>query len=371
MTLRPESPSRLTSAQRAERATALRSRLHAADSPAITAPAQCSFIEGEGGTGAYRPTPDRFTSCADTYWTVESTTTDAAGVSTTSYFYFEDLQWALFSATSSSWTHGLEVIGYAEGASGDLADGISAVLFSDCTTNGAGTCTATSATADPQDVTITPGSDSFFEWTESDAGPSSTAVGSDTILDYTLGVDWVITSLNPPAEALDVDGSPNGVEEGLNGRCDTIATSTDGCVDEDFIPTLTYDATANPLVEPVVQTITYAQQNLSIAWGVPPIVNPDGQELQRDMIAADQQANNRAACTNVTTTPGVTSCDEFPLESTYQGAAFQPVFFAQAVPVSANSSQGGITGQFYNGNRVTDGDSFWVKAIDENGTASW
>lgn len=80
-------------------------------------------------------------------------------------------------------------------------------------------------------------------------------------------------------------------------------------------------------------------------------------------------ANTRAACAHVVTGPGQ-SCDEFPLASTFQGAAFQPVFSAVAVPASANSSQGGITGTIYSSNRVIDDDAFYVLAALPNGTRS-
>jgi Deoxyribonuclease NucA/NucB len=89
------------------------------------------------------------------------------------------------------------------------------------------------------------------------------------------------------------------------------------------------------------------------------------------MNSADQTANNRVACASVVTIPGQTNCDEFPLATTYQGAAFQPVWSAVAVPVTANSSQGGITNAFYKGNRVIDDDAFYVLAILSNGSISW
>jgi hypothetical protein len=89
------------------------------------------------------------------------------------------------------------------------------------------------------------------------------------------------------------------------------------------------------------------------------------------MSSADQTANNRAACAGVPTVTVVTSCDEFPLESTHQGAAFQPVWSAIAVPKSANDSQGGITGNFYKNNRVIDDDAFYVLAIVSQTQISW
>jgi hypothetical protein len=75
-------------------------------------------------------------------------------------------------------------------------------------------------------------------------------------------------------------------------------------------------------------------------------------------------------CGNATVPPG-DSCDEFPLASTHQGAAFNTDYSIAIVPSSANSSQGGIMSNFYSSNRVIDGDLFLVKAILPSGAASW
>jgi hypothetical protein len=103
---------------------------------------------------------------------------------------------------------------------------------------------------------------------------------------------------------------------------------------------------------------------------VPAAFASNGAVLNRDTSQADITANNRAACAHVVTGPGQ-SCDEFPLASTFQGAAFQRVFSAVPVPASANFSQGGITGIFYSSNRVIDDDGFYVLAVLPNGTRSW
>jgi hypothetical protein len=291
----------------------------------------------------------------------------------TSYFFFEDLQWATYSATSSTWVHGMVTIGYAQGASGNLQNGFSGVVSSNCGYyGGGGGCTATSLTSpDPQAVTIAAGSVSYFEWSESDAGLSATTANSITYLNGDLGVVWDV-ALPYPLQASDVVNTPNGPISGLNGRCDTMATSTDGCVNDFFSPTFTIDSTAYPLVGPVAQHIYDAQNGgLSIAWGVPTSVNSSGGALHRDTSDSDRRANNLAACAGVSIGPGQ-NCDEFPFESTYEGAAFQSVFSAIAVPATANSSQGGLIAAFYGGNRVLDGaDPFYVRAILPNGTASW
>ncbi len=224
-------------------------------------------------------------------------------------------------------------------------------------------CSATSATVpDPQPVAITPGSRHSFEWTESDAGRSSTTARTDNLMNPDLGVFWEDISTEPATEATDTGQ--------LHGRCDTLATAKDGCVNEDFRPTVTYSALTHPLVQPVAQHIFNAQRTLSIAWGVPASVKANGRVLTRDVNAADIRANNRAACRGVRRASGQ-QCDEFPLASTFEGAAFQHVFSAVAVPASANQAQGGITSTFYSGDRVIDDDAFYVLAVLRNGSRSW
>lgn len=360
----------LPAAARTERAKAMQSlaaraaRTNAPDAVAATEPTQCGFTDVEAFAKTATVNPDRFTSCSDDVIGVEDyeVTTTPPFIDPLGFFFWEDQQWESYSAASGSWTHGMFVLGYTLGADGDLEGGVSADLNSSCDVF-ASICSATSiGEPDPQLAFITPGSTTSYQWTESDAGPSATTAGTDNIMNPDLGVFWEDISTIMPLEVSDV-----GL---LNGRCDTMITARDGCVNEEFTPTVTYSAVTHPLVAPVAQHIYNAQHTLSIAWGVPASALANGAVLNRDTSQADQRANNRAACAGVRLRFGQ-SCDEFPLASTFQGAAFQPVFSAVAVPVLANSSQGGITTGFYRGDRVIDDDAFYVLAVLRNGTPSW
>jgi hypothetical protein len=364
----------LPAAARAERAAAMQNRAAKAaktaktGSPdaaaAITEPAQCDFTDVEAFTKSATANPDRFTSCSDTVIGVQNyeITSTPPFIEPLGFFFWEDQQWESYSASSGSWTHGMVVLGYILGADGDLASGVTADLESSCDIF-AGICSATSTgIPDPQPVTIAPGSTTSYEWAESDAGASSTTARTDNILDPDLGVFWEDISTLMPLEVSDVGA--------LDGRCDTLVTTRDGCVNEDFTPTVTYSAVTHPLVQAVAQHIYNAQRTLTTAWGVPASAAANGAVLNRDTSPADIAANNRAACRGVRIRPGQ-QCDEFPLASTFQGAAFQPVFSAVAVPAASNRSQGGITSTFYTGNRVIDDDAFYVLAILRNGSASW
>lgn len=326
-------------------------------------PVQCGF----DGFGGVTPDPDRFTSCGDTIWVFSSYVIADGTPILIGTFTGEDEQWANYSATSSSWTHGLLIAGLF--GTGELTEGLRLQEISSGCDTAPSICLAISqASPDPQSAFVTPVSVDTFGWLEFDQGPSASASGQVNYLDPSIGVD--LTGVSPNG------GAASFSDNDLAGRCDTRASTTDGCVDEDYAPTLTYDANKNPLVDPVVLHIYTNQQpvangGLSIAWGVPKSVRSNGSPLYRDTSSADQTANRKVACAGVVLATGQ-SCDEWPLASTYEGAAFQNVWSAWPVPEAANSSQGGLTGTFYKANRILDGvDPFYVKAIQANGPASW
>lgn len=362
----------LTTAQRAERKsmmTGLAKRQQqqqqqresaAVVSPAVipAAPAACNFSGIEFGL-TVTAHPNRFLSCADTLLNVTVLQIEPTPLLLGS-FSWEDQQWATLAQKSLTWTHGLQVLGYTELAFGDLADGVSGTMFSNCLPVTSG-CTETSlGLPDPQQVAVVPGLTYNFGWTETDAGAASLGVaGQQDILNATLGVVWLIVADEQSTELDDIGA--------LAVRCDTIAIpTTPGCVDQAFTPTLTYNSLTNPLVGPVAQHIYDAQRTLVTAWGVPSSVFPNGAPLTRDMNPADITANRTAACSGV-----APSCDEYPMASTHQGAAFNIDFSTATVPPAANNSQGGLTRAFYRANRVIDPDPFYVDVILPNGTASW
>jgi hypothetical protein len=359
----------LTAAQRAERRRMMtglgkrqRQRSSAAASAAVipAPPADCDFSGIEFDLTATLH-PNRFLSCADSVLTLfdiqTAPTFELLGV-----FSWEDQQWATLSPRSLTWTHGLQVLGYSD-AFGDLADGISGALFSNClpvTSN----CTETSlGLPDPQSVTVAPGGTYNFGWDETDTGAASTGAGQEDILNAVLGVVWLTTG----GDQSEFDDTGT-----LAVRCDSIVrAAAAGCVDQAFTPTLTYNSVTKPRVGPVAQHIYDAQNGgLVTAWGVPSSVRSNGAVLTRDMNPADIKANRAAACGGVRAPRG-DSCDEYPLATTHQGAAFNSDYSTAIVPVSANRSQGGLTRAFYRSNRVLDPDPFYVLAILRNGTPSW
>lgn len=337
----------LTAAQRAQRSADL-ARLgsksesaHAGVSqqPDITAPAQCNFSAIEfAQTGILHP--DRFTSCSDVLWLATSyeVTSTPPFITFLGTFLWEDQQWADYSAHSPDWVHGMNTIGYLTGASGDLEDGVSGVLYSGCSL-APGTCSAASlATPDPQPFAIAPGGTDTFGWNESDAGASSVGPGAINVLNPYLGAALEIENTTPPTEALDTAQ--------LAGRCDTQVTAADRCVDQAYTPTLELSLTT---YGSAADMIAWAQGTLSGHWGLQGV----GQPLTRLASAVIGNRNRRIICRdgsfhNMGAAIGGNngdrdSCDEYPFAATYQSGALNGVTAgAQCAQVTA--VQTGTTG---------------------------
>jgi hypothetical protein len=183
---------------------------------------------------------------------------------------------------------------------------------------------------------------------------------------------------------------------GPHGRCDSKATAAGGCVNNFFHDTvLEFNAISNPAVKEVAAHVYKAQvdstwtwpaadgrttsvNGFRYHWGLPtgkPLDAPwIGNPLKRLMDSSKVTANRNAACP---TSPGLPmECDEFPFATTYEGANECPPCGISTVdvPKSANDSQGGLMGGFYGvfpTQRILDGDTFWVRAVRADGSASW
>jgi deoxyribonuclease NucA/NucB len=328
----------------------------AAASNTGTGPTSCNF----GGDSTYNPQPDRFTSCNQENFELSAILYVDGEPEVTGTLLFTDEQWANYSGSSLTWTHGINIV---IGAGwGTLDGGTLTAVYSICDFYPGVCADQSSTTPDGTLINLTPYTTWTNQWTESDTGNVSTTASSTDTLDNYLGV-W-FSGLGPAGYPA---WSGGDYGDGLYGRCDNIARTIAGCVDEDFIPTVVYDATKYPLVQPVAQHIYDAEQivgGLDPTWGTPLF------PLTRDMNPADKLANYQAACGGVTI-PSGDSCDEYPMASTYQGASLQSAYSIAIVPISANKSQGGITNRYYRHYRLIDSDPFYVLAILSNGTQSW
>ncbi|MET9083246.1 NucA/NucB deoxyribonuclease domain-containing protein [Streptomyces sp. NPDC004237] len=377
--IKPISPPPLTGKQRQERVKALEtsvSRARPDVAPEAAAGSVQAAIPSTFPTaclGAVTGTntvldPDRFHSCTSAAYSATVVNLPSGTVIGT--MPLTVLQWTTDHAaalgTAAAWDHGVDVT--TGTGTGVLAGGVQLSFTSLCTVN-AGVCSVT-ATSGTQPTVYASGSETTLIYTEADAGPASSGVNAVTTATSKLGIQWVETYGTLTATWTD-NGTFQSAGRGLANRCDSyvgiysgVNATAPGCVNEQVVPTLTYSAVTNPAVSDVAQHVYSAQASLPSHWGVPVY----GNWLSRDTDLNDQAANRTAACTNV-----LPSCDEFPLASTHQGAAFSAPgdWSAVTVSASANSSQGGITGAFYTSNRVVEADKFWVKAVLANGSASW
>lgn len=321
-------------------------------------PSQCFDADG-----ALVTSPDRLTSCGLKAYTLNDVTYDADGDPTSQgTFDFEDFQWASFNASNLTWFHGLET--YAISGTDDLAEGFTGQLSSGCNEIGSICSSISENDPDPQTVAVAEDSLYTFAWEETDTGAASSTIDGIDSLGPSLGVTLVAeTPSGSTSELFDAS---------LAGRCDSVLQGSIGCVDNLFIPTVVYDSTTTPNITAVAQHVYTAQNGgLSTAWGADPNVVANGQYLTRDMTPGDSDLNRSAACSDFVPKSDGDSCDEFPLASTYQGAAFNSDYSTASVPLTANQSQGGVMSSFYTSNRVLDADPFLILAVLADGTASW
>ncbi|MFF1615240.1 NucA/NucB deoxyribonuclease domain-containing protein [Amycolatopsis sp. NPDC058278] len=176
--------------------------------------------------------------------------------------------------------------------------------------------------------------------------------------------------------AVEVDTYANPVtiadhyDNTLLGRCDSFSNNFgQGCVDQAGPAYVEYNTIDNPQVGPVAQHVLTAIQTKPSHYGDPNTNHPLTRLTDKKAI----DANRAVSCAGVVVTPGVTSCDEYPLASSYQGGngAAPDDRSTAVVPKGANDSQGGLTQGYYDYYRILDADPFWVQAVLADGTKAW
>ncbi|HEV2372252.1 MAG TPA: hypothetical protein VGS19_08790 [Streptosporangiaceae bacterium] len=170
-------------------------------------------------------------------------------------------------------------------------------------------------------MTITPETTFTKSWAEGDTGPALLRRGVADGLDDVIGTVffWI-----PPAPYPSRTASDLGF---LTGRCDSIVSSSDTCVNQHFIPTMslsrgTFGAAAD--------IVAWAQVNLSAHWGQQGV----GQPLTRLANKTTRGNNRKIICDSTFTSLGTAiggddgskdSCDEFPFAASYQSGALNGV----------------------------------------------
>ncbi len=303
--------------------------------------------------------PNRFTSCSGTGWTVSNWQT-VNGVRTlvgqlkfdiwSSVEYVEPENGAV-----PGWDLDIQVnVTYTWG---NMAGGAPASIWTGCYNQSV--CNTGAGDADPGSFYLAPDS-STDKWYSQ---YSDTMDVNETIwLQGNLGV--AVGVQTPYGNVNAIDHSQNT----LGGRCDNYSNRYGAaCVEPRGLAFVLYDVRDNPLVDAVAKHVFDAIRTLPSHWG-----SAYGTPLTRLVNEDAIDANRAIACAGVTSPPNY-QCDEYPLASSYEGGngAAPNDRSTRIVPESANQSQGGITGAYYDYYRILDRDPFYVQAILADGSSAW
>ncbi|MGW3037433.1 NucA/NucB deoxyribonuclease domain-containing protein [Streptomyces sp. NPDC001178] len=270
----------------------------------------------------------RTKACRSANWTVNVWDEDEVLVG---QLYFRLTQSVISSIRSLDWRHDVEVVktgGWGEIA-GALVSGSAACGATDKCGTGGGMPT--------QPMSAEPAKGSFG--VRGLIGTRTAGKGADHL---TLTIDAPLW-LYP---AYPQDSTPTV-------RCDNIRRG-EGCVMFDFRPTLT----SMRQLPNISHNIRRIQQAGPHHYGR----QYDGNPIRYTNIGRIRRANNRAACGNRGTPPRGKNCDEYPFQSTLEGASrtTYPDWGWDWVPERENSKQGSLLRNFYGANRMLNGDKFWV-----------
>jgi hypothetical protein len=137
-------------------------------------------------------------------------------------------------------------------------------------------------------------------------------------------------------------------------RCDFAVSSTAGCVFPAFTPVMTSMAGLRDIAANIRRIQSggghYGRQG-------------DGHPLHRITDEKQIDKNGRFSCPSSLKRPLGKQCDEYPFASTREGGNGVPANSRGRafVPATEQSKQGGFISTFYQGNRVLNGDAFWVR----------
>lgn len=143
-------------------------------------------------------------------------------------------------------------------------------------------------------------------------------------------------------------------------RCDSepyIPGNHGGCVYSEVIAR--HDVFAGRFPN-IAHHISKSQETTTHHWGRKP---PGGTLLTRLTDAEKKKQNNLAACKGLGTP--LFHCDEYPFQSTYQGAALEGAGDCtfSIVPAGENRAHGSSLEVDYSSFRVLDKDPFWVRIV--------
>lgn len=143
-----------------------------------------------------------------------------------------------------------------------------------------------------------------------------------------------------------------------NVRCDNVLWKQQpaGCVVSEAIPEMFYE-----LNGPFPELARHIQQ--AQAKGLPGVKGrTPPAPLTRAMADSVKKKNNDKACPESLPRPAGKDCDEYPFQSTWQGAAYGPYDIAM-IDRDQNRNGGTALKVFYDRNRVLEENKFWVTIV--------
>lgn len=243
-------------------------------------------------------------------------------------------------------------------------DGDLFALAAQCSPGDSASCTAQTTPADMR---------TLAEIRDNPAVTVQTVLTDTSLNNYPLTGDKV-ASFNIIAtwEAHDATGNGGASwhSDPVASRCDSSQLRTSqACIFNNVAPFLVYDrADQTYPVTAVADNIRYAQDTLG-APGKFAGTAPVGPALTR-LRDGDKKRNNYKISYNTCRSSNppwdwrIQQCDEYPFQSTYQGAASGGPSIASLVPAKQNREAGIQLKNYYDWDRILDGDAFWVEVIN-------
>ena len=159
-------------------------------------------------------------------------------------------------------------------------------------------------------------------------------------------------------------------------RCDSVASRVStGCVYKEYKPSMRYALDGDWADYPeLAWHVKEAQQGHGVpgkTGGGPLPGDPEGVPLTR-IATTDETGNRAAACKDSLDRPDGDSCDEYPMNSTAEGAATGS-YSCRMINEDHNETGGAKLGWFYDKQHVLPGDKFFVEIVgdDYTGSRTW
>jgi hypothetical protein len=321
---------------------------------------------------------DRFDLCQNASWTEAGTLTTGPPdykqytISVT----FDLVMWANLqvpaagSTTSRKWTVDVKLtptqISNTSGAA------LTAQADMTCTDPGC-TVTADGGTPAGGDLgTLAVGTPVYASYQADDSANSAT-VNLNNIFQFTyLPVDYPCLSGCTPQNVAGFGGYQNNPV-----RCDsqggTYGYAASGCVVSAYDAVWRVSDTAYPKMGLTAKHMAIATGRLAGYSGLPGLPGASYPLTYIGSKSAQGNANYSIACAKATPPPGTptanTSCDEYPLRNSAQGAASGGPYSICWVPPADNTEQGNQNQNFFYDNRVLYNDNYYVDATYSGSTA--